>query len=207
MQTVINKVLIAEQGVIGPDETPTGFFKVAVDDPINLLELGLEGDFQADRRVHGGLDKAIHHYAAENYDLLKQALPHLAEKFNPGTIGENFSTNNFTEENIHIGDIFTVGSAIIQVSQPRRPCWKLNHRYGNGHLAKFVVDQQITGWYYRVLQAGKLQVGDDLVLSERLPNSISIAKLWEKWITLMNQNRSTLVLNNTPGLALEWLSF
>jgi MOSC domain-containing protein YiiM len=207
MKSTIDKILIAEKNVIGPDKVPTGIFKVPVEGPIHLSEMGLAGDFQADRRVHGGLDKAVHHYAAQNYELLKEALPHLAEKFQPGTIGENFSCKELSEENVHIGDVFAVGSAIVQVSQPRRPCWKLNHRYGNAYLASFVTEQQLTGWYYRVIQPGEVQAGNAISLSERLTDSISIAALWRQWLELIKTKQSPLCLIDTPGLASEWLKF
>jgi len=208
MQSTLDQILIAEKAkVIGPDKIPTGIFKTPVIEPLRLTESGLEGDFQADRRVHGGLDKAVHHYAAENYAVIKQALPHLAEKFQPGTIGENFSCYDLIEEDVHIGDIFSVGTAIVQVSQPRRPCMKLNYRYGNAYLANFVIEQQITGWYYRVIEEGIIQAGDQISLSERLTESTSITDLWRQWSELMDKKQSTLPLMKTPGLAMEWLSY
>lgn len=207
MHAIIDQILVAEKNVIGPDKVPTGIFKVPVVGPVKLSESGLDGDYQADQRVHGGLDKAVHHYAAQNYELLKEALPHLADKFLPGTIGENFSCADLSEENVHIGDNFSVGSAIVQVSQPRRPCWKLNHRYGNGHLANFVMQEQITGWYYRVIEEGEVEAGDQISLTERLPDSISIAELWRKWLECMQNKQSAHGLMNTPGLAMEWLNY
>ncbi|MGI9289190.1 MAG: MOSC domain-containing protein [Pseudomonadales bacterium] len=205
MQATIDQVLVAEENIIGPGKARTGIFKRPVIRPVKLAELGLEGDFQADRRVHGGLDKAVHHYPAQNYRLLQEALPHLADKFLPGTIGENFSSTGMAEENVHIGDTFSVGSAIVQVSQPRRPCWKVNHRYGNAYLADFLSQQQITGWYYRVVQEGEVQAGDQIALTERLPQSLSIAELWRQWFECQRSKQSTDKLINTPGLALEWL--
>ncbi len=208
MQSTLDQILIAEkESIIGPDNIPTGIFKTPVTEPLRLTKMGLEGDFQADRRVHGGLDKAVHHYAAENYAVLKQALPHLAEKFQPGTIGENFSCFDLIEEDVHIGDIFSVGTAIVQVSQPRRPCMKLNYRYGNAYLVNFVIEQQITGWYYRVIKEGIIQVGDQISLTERLTESVSIAELWRQWSELMDKKQSTLPLMKTPGLAMEWLNY
>ncbi len=208
MKSTLDQILIAEkEKVIGPDKIPTGIFKVPVTEPLRLTESGLEGDFQADQRVHGGLDKAVHHYAAENYIVLKQALPHLADKFQPGTIGENFSCSDLIEEDVHIGDIFSVGSAIVQVSQPRRPCMKLNYRYGNAYLASFVIEQQITGWYYRVIEEGTVQAGDQISLTERLTDSISIADLWRQWSELIDKKQSAHGLAKTPGLAMEWLNY
>ncbi len=205
MQATIDQVLIAEENVIGPGKARTGIFKRPVIGPLKLAEMGLEGDFQADRRVHGGPDKAVHHYAAQNYRLLQAALPHLADKFLAGTIGENFSSSVLEEENVHIGDTFSVGSAIVQVSQPRRPCWKVNHRYGNAYLADFMTQQQITGWYYRVVQEGEVQAGSQITLTERLLHSLSIAELWRQWIECQRSKQSAHKLATTPGLAPEWL--
>ncbi len=208
MKSLLDKILIAEkERVIGPDKIPTGIFKVPVTEPVKLTEMGLAGDFQADRRAHGGPDKAVHHYAAENYSILKQALPHLAKKFEPGTIGENFSSLELSEENVHIGDIFSVGTAIVQVSQPRRPCMKLNYRYGNAYLANFIVEQQISGWYYRVVEEGDVQVGNQISLTERLRDSLSIAELWRQWSELIDNKQSAHGLMKTPGLAMEWLNY
>ena len=204
LKTTLDKVLIGEKGTLGAENTPTGIFKHATNEVVNVTDLGLEGDIQVDKRVHGGFEKSIHHYPAENYLLLQQALPHLAEKLIPATIGENFSTTGLTEKNVCIGDVFQVGTALLQVSQPRRPCWKINRRYGNAHLSKFIMQQGIAGWYYRVLEAGKVQVGNEMTLAERLPDAVLIDVLWQRFFEHDNAADRRADMQGIAGLSDEW---
>lgn len=202
--TTLERVLLATRGSLGPQNTATGIYKRETDAVVNVTDTGLAGDFQADRRVHGGLEKAIHHYAAENYALLQQALPHLADALVPATIGENFSTHHLTEENVHIGDTFRVGSCLLQVSQPRRPCWKINHRYGNAYLSAFIMAEGISGWYYRVLQTGAVQAGDQIERVDRMQHSVSIRQMWRWFMDCVEQRRSASEVPPVPGLSNEW---
>ena len=205
LKTTLDKVLIGEKRTLGPENTPTGIFKVATDAVVNVTDLGLENDIQVDKRVHGGFEKAIHHYPAENYLLLQQALPHLADKLVPATIGENFSSMQLTEKNVCIGDIFRVGTTLLQISQPRTPCWKVNQRYGNAHLSKFIMQQGISGWYYRVLEAGQVQVGNDITLVERLPEAVLICDLWQRFFEHDNAADRRADMQKITGLSTEWL--
>ena len=205
LKTTLDKVLIGEKRTLGPENTATGIFKFATDETVNVTDLGLENDIQVDKRVHGGFEKAIHHYPAENYLLLQQALPHLADKLIPATIGENFSSMQLTEKNVCIGDIFRVGSTLLQISQPRMPCWKVNQRYGNAHLSKFIMQQGISGWYYRVLEAGQVQVGNDITLIERLPEAVLICDLWQRFFGHDNAADRRADMQKITGLSTEWL--
>ena len=128
---------------------------------------GLDGDEQGDRRVHGGPDKAIHHYPHDHYAAWRAELgPHpLLEA--PGAFGENISTRGVTEADLCLGDRLRLGAAVVEVSQGRQPCWKLSDRFGIADLARRVQDSGRTGWYYRVLQPGHAQAGDALALVER----------------------------------------
>src|SRR3546814_11858424 len=100
--------------------------------------------------LHGGPEKALHHFPARNYALFAPRFPEIAAQFVPGSIGENFSTDEWTEEEVCIGDVYALGSARIQLNQPRSPCWKIDARYGVDGLTQFVADQGVAGWYYRV---------------------------------------------------------
>jgi len=128
---------------------------------------GLDGDEQGDRRVHGGPDKAIHHYPHDHYAAWRAELgPHpLLEA--PGAFGENISTRGVTEADLCLGDRLRLGAAVVEVSQGRQPCWKLSDRFGIADLARRVQDSGRTGWYYRVLEPGPVQAGDVLELLER----------------------------------------
>jgi MOSC domain-containing protein YiiM len=128
---------------------------------------GLEGDEQGDLRVHGGPDKALHHYPFEHYAAWREDLGALPLLQAPGAFGENISTQAFTEAEVCLGDRYTLGDAVLEVSQNRQPCWKLNDRFGIPDMARRVQDTGRSGWYYRVLQPGHAQAGDALALLER----------------------------------------
>ncbi len=161
----------------------TGIYKHAADGPLALGSEGFAGDAQADRRVHGGPEKAVHHYAAANYARLAGHFPALAAQLQPGSIGENLSTPDWDEESVCIGDIFRLGTARVQVSQPRSPCWKIDHRYATPGLARHIAESGLTGWYYRVLETGIVAPGDRFELLERPPGAPTLAALWRLWST------------------------
>ncbi len=201
----IEGIYVGKLGQIGPEHSPTGIFKSPVEGPVAVTELGLVGDVQVDRRVHGGPEKALYHYPAENYALLQQALPHLKTAFVPGSIGENLSSHGLDEDSVHIGDIFALGSVLLQVSQPRRPCWKVNHKYGNGHISALLMSEGISGWYYRVLEEGEVAVGDHLALRERLPQSVPVRQIWQLFLQRLQQKRPPgSTLPEVAGLSPEW---
>jgi len=205
LSAVTEAVYIGQLSTIGPADTPTGIYKNLSAATHAITELGLSGDIQVDKRVHGGPEKAIYHYPAEHYALLQQALPHLAEQFKPGSIGENISTHGLLDTEVHIGDTFRLGSAIVQVSQPRRPCWKVNHKYGNAHIASLIMSEAISGWYYRVLETGQLQVGDPIEFLDRLDNSVAVASIWQMFIDRLDREKNhTPLIEKIPGLSDEW---
>lgn len=120
----------------------SGFVKKPVFGPVWLSKINLEGDRQADLRVHGGVDKAVCVYPLEHYPYWEERLD---RKLNVAASGENFSTEGFTESNVYIGDVFRVGSPgrgpVVQVSQPRQPCYKLGARYDLAELVLWVQDR------------------------------------------------------------------
>lgn len=146
--------------------TLSAIAKSATPDRIHIGINGLGGDEQGDLRVHGGPDKAIHHYALDHYPQWREQLasPILEA---PGAFGENFSTLGWTERNVHFGDVIQAGSALLEVSQARQPCWKLNDRFNHPRAAALLQSSGRTGWYYRVLREGSVQVGDQLSVVDR----------------------------------------
>lgn len=203
-QGTIKGLYIGQPKPIGPDDAPSGIFKDPVDTCL-LTKTGLEGDVQVDKRVHGGPEKALYQFPLENYATLRQALPHLEDSFISGSIGENLSSESLDDTQVHIGDIVKVGGALVQVSQPRRPCWKVNHKYGNGHIAPLLMSQAISGWYYRVLEEGELRVGDTITLQERLENSVPVAEVWKVFLEKLQSRLPPEAFNtNIPGLSTEW---
>lgn len=128
---------------------------------------GVEGDEQAAKIIHGGPEKAVLHFAADHYAAWARQLPEQAAFFQPGGFGENLVSYGLDETTVCIGDIVAVGSVLLQVSQPRQPCFKLNHRFHHPHMSMLVQDHGHAGWYYRVLQSGEVQAGDLIAVVER----------------------------------------
>lgn len=159
-------------------DVPSGICKTPVDRPVLLGPTGFEGDEQGDPRVHGGPQKAVHHYPADHYPLWQAELGPLPPLQQPGAFGENLSTHGLTEENVAIGDSFALGKAVIQVSQGRQPCWKLNLRFGVADMARQVQDTGRTGWYYRVLQPGLVAPDDRMQLLSRPAPQWTLHRLW-----------------------------
>lgn len=162
----------------GPEGQSSAIHKVAVEGPRRITFLGMEGDAQADLKNHGGPDKALHHYPREHYASWRAELPHRADLMVPGGFGENLSTLGLTEATVCLGDIFTLGSAVVQVAQGRKPCWKLNVRFDVVDMARRVQDTGRTGWYYRVLEEGDVAPGEPLVRVERVCPDWPLDRLW-----------------------------
>jgi MOSC domain-containing protein YiiM len=155
------------EGAVEPMDRPwqTGFFKQPADGPRWLGKTNLDGDGQADLKNHGGEDKAVLAYALSHYpawrDELRRAdLPH-------GAFGENFTVDGLSEGVVCVGDVYQVGDAVVQVSQPRQPCWKLAWRWRMKDLTARVERTGRTGWYVRVLTEGEVRPGLGLTLLER----------------------------------------
>ena len=150
----------------------TGIHKEPVAGKTWLRRLNLDGDRQADLRVHGGEHKAVYVYPFEHYAYWARELGR--NDFGFGQFGENFTVEGLIEDRLNIGDVFRVGEALVQVSQPRSPCFKLGLRMGDaGFVARFTAENR-TGCYFRVLEEGRVQAGDAIVLVERAHDSISV---------------------------------
>ncbi|KAI0429758.1 PK beta-barrel-protein domain-containing protein-like protein [Xylaria sp. FL1042] len=140
---------------------------------VHVSLLGLVDD-EHDLTFHGGKDKAIHGYCSSHYSQWRQEFPDAEARFKPGGFGENFVLERMNERNICIGDIYSVGNdgVLLQISLPRQPCFKLNHRFQLKNFAPNTYKKSRTGWYYRVLREGVVQAGDEITLVERK---------WPKW--------------------------
>ena len=179
MKSRIDQIFTGRVKLMLPDGEPSGIFKSAVDGPQHLGTNGLEGDEQADLRYHGGPEKALHQYPAEHYALLAQEWPQCASLLGPGVLGENISTRGMTEHDVCIGDVFGMGEARIQLNQPRSPCWKIDRRLKVDGASRFVEAAGVTGWYYRVLDEGRLCAGDEIVLLERPNPWLTLVHYWD----------------------------
>lgn len=141
--------------------------KMPVTGRVRALALGLAGDAQGDPRLHGGLEKAVHHYPREHYDAWRAELGSHALLGSPGAFGENLHGQGLTETDVCLGDRWRAGEALLEVTQARQPCWKLDERFGLPGMARRVQQSRRTGWYYRVLEEGSLWAGAALVLEHR----------------------------------------
>ena len=147
---------------------PSAIGKIQVDGELTLGELGLEGDEQAEKKIHGGPDRALCHYPREHYAHWARELPQQADLFCAPAFGENLSTEGLTEKNVYIGDIFRWGEALIQVTQPRSPCFKLNYHFAVSDMAQLMQNSGKTGWLYRVVVGGRVSGDAPLELVSRL---------------------------------------
>lgn len=155
----------------------SGIAKAPRQEALAVTTLGLAADEQGDLRVHGGVEKAIHHYPREHYAAWLVELGEHPLLTQPGAFGENFSTTGWTEDDVCLGDLIRAGSALLQVSQGRMPCWKLSDRFGVANLALRVQQSGRTGWYYRVRQEGVVGVGDRLQVVERIHADWPLSRL------------------------------
>ncbi|NEZ60832.1 MOSC domain-containing protein [Adonisia turfae] len=180
----------------------TGFFKEPVEASIWLGKTNLEGDRQADLRHHGGPEKAVLAYAAEHYPDWRQQLMNPALPY--GAFGENFTVVGQTESSVCIGDTYGVGDAIVQVSQPRQPCWKLSRRWRIKDLALQVQRTGKTGWYFRVLQEGYVTPKQPLVLINRPYPQWTVMRANETMHHRTTSRDQVAELAELPLLAANW---
>lgn len=175
MKNPVYKVISLNAGKIetltyGKQTFESAIRKQPVGGPVFLSKTGLAIDEQA-YKGHGGADKALCLYPREHYAYWRELLPDFSET---ALFGENLTVEGLTEKNAHIGDTFSFGEAIIQVSEPRNPCHKLAAKYGVANMVIQVRDTGYTGFYFRVLQEGMVKPGDDLVLMEQHPLQVSV---------------------------------
>jgi len=200
----VTGVYAGDVAALPGDGRPSAIAKLPISERVTVTRLGLSGDHQADLRVHGGPDKALHHYAAEHYAHWRTAEPGSAEAFHPGGFGENISTTGLTEANICIGDVFALGSARVQISQGRQPCWKLNVHTGCDTLVNQFQETGFTGWYYRVLTEGQVRVGDTISLIDRPNPDFSIDAVIAARLTPGVDPSFARALSELPELATGW---
>ena len=150
----------------------TGIFKEPVNGRVMLRTLNLDGDRQADLSVHGGPEKAVYVYPSEHYPFWKQELPEMELPW--GMFGENFTTTDLLETEVHIGDRFRIGSAEVMVTQPRLPCYKLGIRFGRTDILKRFLVSERTGFYLSVLKEGEVEANCEVELIEMNQSGVRV---------------------------------
>ncbi|WP_218108655.1 MOSC domain-containing protein [Paraburkholderia nodosa] len=202
--TNIECLFAGGMGYLDHEGQRSGIFKRPMAGPARVEAQGIVGDEHGDPRIHGGPEKAVHHYAAENYVRIAEAFAECVAALVPGSLGENISARGLSERNVHIGDIYEVGGAILQVSQPRSPCWKINHRFGVERMSMHIAEGRITGWYYRVLCPGMIAPGDAITLVDRQTERFSIDEFWKVQLSHRPSIDALVELIAVPGLAPDW---
>ncbi len=157
-------------------KTMTGIYKYPVDKPLYLDAEDVQGDTVVDRKYHGGIYKACYLFAADNYPYWKAKYPHL--EWDWGMFGENLTIDNLDESQIRIGSIYKLGSALVQITQPREPCYKLGIRFKDQNILKQFIDHGFPGTYVRVLQPGTVRVGDSMQLAEASKNPLTVQEFY-----------------------------
>ena len=153
----------------------TGIFKQPVSGRVALRKLNLDGDRQADLRVHGGEYKAVYCYPVEHYTYWKKELPGRDLPF--AIFGENFTTEGLPEDSVHLGDRYAVGSAEVVVTQPRLPCYKLGIRFASDEMVKLFLASARTGFYLAVTREGGVGAGDEIKLLSLDPGAVPVSEI------------------------------
>ena len=186
-----------------PGKPPSAIQKDAATGQQDIGTHGFVQDAQADLEVHGGADKAIHHYAFDHYAAW-QAEGLIPDGTLPAAFGENISTIGLTEDTLCIGDILKLGSATVQISQGRQPCWKLGLHTGQDKMPYLFQKTGRTGWYYRVLDGGAVSVGDSITLLERPQPNWSVRQVTQARLTKRIAPSQAAQLADMPELAEGW---
>lgn len=180
----------------------TAIFKEPVDGPVAINKLNLAGDQQSDITVHGGPDKAVYAYPAEHYEYWRRELPEVS--FSWGKFDENLTTEGVGEDTLCIGDRLRVGSAILMVTQPRLPCYKLALRFHLDDLIKRFLTSRRSGFYFSVVEEGEVRLGSDVEVLSRDPHRVTVADIGRLYL---GQARDPDLLQramNVRALPVNW---
>jgi len=201
MRVKILSIGLPKKEVFLGKELTTGICKKPVDGPRLLTRQGFEGDGVGDLKYHGGSDKAVCVYSIDHYPwwerLLGITLPQAA-------FGENLSVEGMREEDVCIGDIYRIGTTEVQVSQPRQPCKTLAARYGREDFVKQVVDSGRTGFYFKVINEGRVQAGDEITLVQRDPRGVSITYANQIYHHDRKNREGIEKVLSVPALSASW---
>lgn len=180
----------------------TGIFKQAVSGTVSVEFTQLQGDGQADLKVHGGVDKAIYVYSLEHYEFWRKELGVQIEEM--GSFGENFTSRGMLENDICVGDTFEIGTTVVQVTQPRTPCYKLAARFKRPDFPSQFLQSLKSGFYLRVLQEGHVTATDRFTLCERDPKPITICELVKIYHFQRKDRNAVKQALENRALSTEW---
>lgn len=174
----------------------TGIFKYPTSDAIFLQKKDVVNDTISDRKHHGGIYKACYLFASENYNYWKVKYPDL--NWNWGMFGENLTVTGLKEQQIRIGNIYKIGTAIVQVTQPREPCFKLGIRFKNQKILKEFIEHEKPGTYVKVIEEGSITKGDNFELLEESQNTLTVKQFYQLlYMKEKSKELVTLAIENT----------
>lgn len=167
---------------------------------VQVLTEGLAPDEQADRRVHGGPEMALHLYPMDHHEWWRERIGDHPALNEPGGFGSNLAVSGLTEDMVHIGDRFRLGTALIEISQPRQPCWKIEHRFGHKGMVASIIETGRCGWYFRVIETGDVQAGDSLERVALGASEWSVARVFSALVAGKGTKAEYSELANLPSL-------
>jgi len=174
---VVSVIVSPPKPVPYPGQTfPTSILKEPAAGRVRVRRLSLDGDWPADLRYHGGQNKAVYAYPFEHYPTWSRELGR--DDLRPGQFGENLTVEGMVEDTVNLGDVYRFGSAVLQVSQSRTPCFKLGIRMGSPAFIKTFLESGRLGFYLRVVEEGEVGAGDAVELVERHPAGLTVRHLW-----------------------------
>src|ERR1700756_4949898 len=156
-------------------QVSTAIFKSPVEGAVEAKQLNLLGDRQADLSVHGGPYKAVYGYPSEHYPYWRQQLPQPDLPW--GAFGENLTTEGLFEDSLYIGDQLRIGTTVLQVTQPRVPCYKITIRFDRDDMIKRFIESNTSGFYFSVVEEGQLAAGDKIEIVHRDAAAVSVADI------------------------------
>ena len=180
----------------------SAFAKQARAGRIGITENGITGDEQADRRVHGGPEMAVHLYPLDHSEFWRKTIGDHELLDDPGAFGSNLAVKGVTEEKVFIGDRFRIGSSLLEVSQPRQPCWKIEHRFAVKGMVAAILKSGRCGWYFRVLETGHAAAGDILEKVGEADSRLSVLQTFQSLVAAPTQAEHAVLkqLAETPTL-------
>jgi MOSC domain-containing protein YiiM len=184
------------------EEISTGIFKSPVQKRIQMRELNLDGDRQADLTVHGGRDKAVYAYPSEHYAFWKRQLSGVELPW--GSFGENLTTQGLLETGVHLGDRFAIGGAEVVVTQPRIPCFKMNIKFQREDMIKRFLVSRRSGFYFRVLREGEVGAGDEIARVHEDENHVSVADALKLYLGISESAELRARALRVPYLSASW---
>ncbi|SRR5579883_77512 len=202
MTALVQSLQTGRIAPLGPQAVASGIAKSRRLDRVAVGPLGLEGDEQADLQSHGGPEKAVYAYAGAHFPGWAAHFPRLA--FTGGAMGENLTIAGLTETDICAGDVHLIGTALLQVCQPRQPCFKLDLLHGDAQLSNRMIRSFQSGWYYRVLEPGALAAGDAVILQDRPNPDFPFLRLVEIVYRKQGARADLARMAQMAGLASQW---